>query len=68
MTDIPKLSAPEIETLRKRAARGDALTLEEVSLFIASTRRSYLAVPAAARGKTSRDKAKPVDEKQIDFF
>ncbi len=66
--NIPKLSAPELDKLRYRAAKGDILTPDEVRLFVAATRKSYLAVPSASREKTSRDKKPAVDEKQIDFF
>lgn len=63
---MTKLSSPEIESLRQRAARGIALTIEEVRLFVAATRKSFLAVPVKTKAEP---KTKPkVDEQQIDFF
>lgn len=67
MSDEPKLSSPEIESLRQKAARGISLTIEEVRKFVQATRRSFLAVPV--KTPKAKAEAKPkVDETQIDFF
>lgn len=61
------LSSQELQALREKAARGAPLSDEEVALFVRSTRKSWLALPAAkAKGKGK--KTAPVSEEQIDFF
>jgi len=60
------LTTPEIKSLREKAQR-ITLTFEEVRLFIAATRKSFLALPAKAP-KALTSKQTPITEKEIDFF
>jgi hypothetical protein len=59
-----KLTSPEIKTLREKAER-ETLSYEEVSLFVAATRKSFLALPAKTP-KALTSKKTPLTESEID--
>ncbi len=70
MTTPAKLSAPEINALRAKAQR-ETLSPEEVALFVASTRASFLALPGKTpKALTSKavKAASTISENRIDFF
>jgi hypothetical protein len=62
-----KLSSQEIASLRAKAQR-ETLSFEEVALFVASTRASFLALPVKAPKALTSKKPPPTTEDQIDFF
>ena len=62
------LSRAEIAALQARAARGEIPTLEEVRLYVASTRVSYLAAESQSKPKDRTAKPPKGDDRQIDFF
>lgn len=66
MNATVKLTGPEVRALREKAQR-TPLTVEEVALFVASTRASFLALPTKAP-KALTSKKVEITENQIDFF
>lgn len=62
-----KLTSPEIQALRAKAARGDSISLEETASFVLSYRVSFLTLPRAKETKKKEKKPKTPDD-QIDFF
>jgi hypothetical protein len=64
------LTKSEIETYRARAAAGETPSLDIVSRFIATIRKSFLSSPKAVeKGKTTRNaKAKASDSDADEFF
>lgn len=62
------LTKSEAETLRARASAGELPSLESLRRFIATIRKNWTAKPEAQTKGKSRDKKKPPDENQIDFF
>lgn len=65
---IQPLTKAEADALRASAAAGNPPTLETLRRFIATIRKNWTAKPEAQTKGKSRDKKKPLDENQIDFF
>lgn len=68
-----KLSSPEIQALRAKAARGDSLSLEETASFVLSYRASFLALPPPKEKGKKKGKGEPLPgsespNQEIDFF
>jgi hypothetical protein len=63
------LSKAEITHYRSLAERGEIPPLPIIRRFIATIRKSFLAVPSAKQEKAKNRTAKPkVDENDIDFL
>jgi hypothetical protein len=61
------LSTKEIASLREKASRGATLSIDEVALFVAATRKSFLALPAP-KSKEPKTAKPSTPENEIDFF
>jgi hypothetical protein len=69
MLPLKKLTSPEIQALRAKAARGDSISLEETASFVLSYRASFLALPSGKEvKKKEKEKKLETPDGEIDFF